>query len=964
MQVVDDRSFKVIFEKANCGIAYGDSSGKLILCNSYFANMTGYTKDEIESMNFAELTHPDDITTELPLFEEIASQKRDGYRLQKRYIRKNGEIIWVDLATSVIRDENGRALNYLGVVIDITKEKFLEDEIKQKERRFRDVTEASGEYIWELNSDGEYIFITKPFEDMLGYSIEEGLGRTPFSFMPLDEQKRVGEYFINEVANKGVSFRGLIHRSMTKDGRIVWQKVNGLPMFDNDGSIIGYRGAALDITFEKKAQEELEAAKAKAEAANRAKTEFLANMSHEIRTPMNAVIGLGDILGDMIEEPKQKDILHKINSSSKMLLGVINDVLDYSKIEAGKLELDRSSFHIDKVLSNLKVMFEEKASSKGLELYFYPKGEKFGLLLGDELRLTQVLTNLLSNAIKFTHKGIITLTIEPLKTLEEEKITLSFSVEDSGIGMEKEQIKKLFKPFSQADSSTTRKYGGTGLGLVISKKIINAMGGDIEVESRVGVGTKFSFILEFDLVACDTFIDAQHTPNTKVLIVDDQSISREVLRSMLERFNYSLDEASNGLEAIELIEKSDRNNTPYEIMFIDWNMPLLNGVDTLQKLQNMYEEKKLTSKIPTVFMVSGYSKEDIPLDKINIDSFISKPFTSSSLFDAIIDVKGGRSKKITLPENNTTNMSGISVLIVEDNEVNQEVVSMMLQKVGIEYEIANNGQEGVDKFLSNQSRYDLVLMDLQMPIMSGYDATKKIREVNQEIPIIALSAAAMTEDKERALEAGMDEHISKPIDKHELYRTISRFCNSKLDEQAILDRVDEQTQSNNLLLKFKKQLKDGEFKDIVEVVEKNAPNAKERVHTLKGVSGNLGANELCEILTHIDTKYKKQEKIEDDDIQNLSLAKAKLLEDLEQLQENEPKIKNQKKLTTDELHTLFEEVKELLKEGELVEDNVVDRLYVNLTSYIAKEELEKWKELVEEFEFEKAYYMMDSWDFA
>ncbi len=964
MQVVDDRSFKVIFEKANCGIAYGDSSGKLILCNSYFANMTGYTKDEIESMNFAELTHPDDITTELPLFEEIASQKRDGYRLQKRYIRKNGEIIWVDLATSVIRDENGRALNYLGVVIDITKEKFLEDEIKQKERRFRDVTEASGEYIWELNSDGEYIFITKPFEDMLGYSIEEGLGRTPFSFMPLDEQKRVGEYFINEVANKGVSFRGLIHRSMTKDGRIVWQKVNGLPMFDNDGSIIGYRGAALDITFEKKAQEELEAAKAKAEAANRAKTEFLANMSHEIRTPMNAVIGLGDILGDMIEEPKQKDILHKINSSSKMLLGVINDVLDYSKIEAGKLELDRSSFHIDKVLSNLKVMFEEKASSKGLELYFYPKGEKFGLLLGDELRLTQVLTNLLSNAIKFTHKGIITLTIEPLKTLEEEKITLSFSVEDSGIGMEKEQIKKLFKPFSQADSSTTRKYGGTGLGLVISKKIINAMGGDIEVESRVGVGTKFSFILEFDLVACDTFIDAQHTPNTKVLIVDDQSISREVLRSMLERFNYSLDEASNGVEAIELIEKSDRNNTPYEIMFIDWNMPLLNGVDTLQKLQNMYEEKKLTSKIPTVFMVSGYSKEDIPLDKINIDSFISKPFTSSSLFDAIIDVKGGRSKKITLPENNTTNMSGISVLIVEDNEVNQEVVSMMLQKVGIEYEIANNGQEGVDKFLSNQSRYDLVLMDLQMPIMSGYDATKKIREVNQEIPIIALSAAAMTEDKERALEAGMDEHISKPIDKHKLYRTISRFCNSKLDEQAILDRVDEQTQSNNLLLKFKKQLKDGEFKDIVEVVEKNAPNAKERVHTLKGVSGNLGANELCEILTHIDTKYKKQEKIEDDDIQNLSLAKAKLLEDLEQLQENEPTIKNQKKLTTDELNTLFEEVKELLKEGELVEDNVVDRLYVNLTSYIAKEELEKWKELVEEFEFEKAYYMMDSWDFA
>lgn len=971
-----EEQFRGIFEKANCGIAYSDKNGKLMLCNDHFASMIKYTQEEIGNMDFLQLTHPEDTAIELPLFEEILSQKRDGYRLKKRYICKDGQVKWVDLAVSVIRDEQGNPLNYLGAVIDITKEKLLEEEIIEKEKRFRDVAEASGECIWELDAEGKYIFLTKPFEDMLGYTTEEGLGKTPFSFMPKDEEVRVGEYFMNEVAAKGIPFRGLVHRSLTKAGETVWQKVNGLPMIDKEGNIVGYRGAALDITAEKKAGEELEIAKERAEAANKAKTQFLANMSHEIRTPMNAVIGLGDVLNDMIDNPRQKDVLYKINSSSKMLLGVINDILDYSKIEAGKLELEHKQFRLEDVLSQLKVMFESKASQKGVELYFFPKGECAGLLLGDELRLTQALTNLLSNAIKFTHKGNITLTIECLHKQEHEKATISFSVEDSGIGMSEEHLSKLFKPFSQADSSTTRKHGGTGLGLVISKNIINAMGAEIAVQSQVGVGTKFSFTLDFELSACVTDAQTSNSTAGKVLIVDDQEISREVLKSMLGRFGYAFDEASNGAEAIECIKTAEKKKSPYDILLIDWNMPILNGVETIKELQTLYEQKELTSKVPTVFMVSGYSKETIDLGSVTIDSFISKPVTQSALFDAIADARGGKIRNISSGAVQTApDLTGLTVLIVEDNAVNQEVVGLMLEKVGITYKIANNGQEGLEVFLANQDYFDLILMDLQMPVMGGYEATREIRKHNTTIPIVALTAAAMAEDKEKAFRAGMNGHIGKPIDKNELYNTISQLCGAKINNsdktkqssKAVLDKahlshiLDSEDSANALLLKFKHQLQTGEFQNIIEAIKSNAPDAHKQVHTLKGVSGNIGAFELHEKLAFIDGKYKNNEKIENHEVQSLANALKNLLRALESVKEASTQTQTSNKLSREALDKLLVSVKGFLKEGELMDDDTIHVLHKNLMDIIPHQELAKWKECVEEFEFDKALKIMKKW---
>ena len=329
--------------------------------------------------------------------------------------------------------------------------------------------------------------------------------------------------------------------------------------------------------------------------------------------------------------------------------------------------------------------------------------------------------------MKFTNEGNVTLTVEFLEKTKEDMIKILFSVEDSGIGISKENINRLFKPFSQADNSTTRKYGGTGLGLAISKNIINAMGSDISIQTKEGVGSKFSFILDFELASHQIDKKGQQELQANVLIVDDQEISRKVLGDILKELDCQFDEAQDGIEAIELIKKADKSKEPYNVLLIDWNMPRLNGTQTIRRLQKMYETKELKNKIPTVFMVSGYSMDEINFEDIQIERFISKPITPNALLDALLDAQEGLDKKHLIPKaSSTPRIDNLHLLIAEDNELNQEVVSLMLQAVGISFEIANNGKECVEIFSKNQDKFDLILMDLQMPIMGGYEATQKI----------------------------------------------------------------------------------------------------------------------------------------------------------------------------------------------------------------------------------------------
>src|SRR5574344_2544088 len=521
------------------------------------------------------------------------------------------------------------------------------------------------------------------------------------------------------------------------------------------------------VTFEDITQElEIENSLTK---ANNSKNQFLANMSHEMRTPMNAIIGLSELLVDTKIDEKQYDFIKKINTSSKLLLGIISDILNFSKIEAGNfdLDLDLKAFSLENLLSQLRAIFYQVENYKNIELYFYNKSGNPKIVLSDELRILQVLTNFISNALKFTNKGNITLKIELLEKTSANSAKIRFSVQDTGIGISEDEIPNLFKPFFQVDNSATRKYGGTGLGLSISERIVNSLGSTIEVQSQKDLGTEFSFTINMEVLEWSK----ENLPNSKkfkILIVDDQEISRVILKDILENFDYVTYEAKDGIESIEMVKEAEASNEPFDFILMDWNMPRLNGKDAIKQIYELHKKNIIKNTIPSILMVSAYSKEEIGLEDILIDNFISKPITNSTLFDALANIKKGIARKSNDIESSKDcpNLFGIKVLLVEDNEINQEVASMFLKKANIEVDIANNGLEAVNMHKENQNKYDLILMDLQMPILSGYDATRKIRELDKDIPIVALTAAAMIEDKEKVLSCGMNDHLGKPINSH------------------------------------------------------------------------------------------------------------------------------------------------------------------------------------------------------
>ena len=716
--------------------------------------------------------------------------------------------------------------------------------------------------------------------------------------------------------------------------------------------------------------------------ANNSKNQFLANMNHEMRTPMNAIIGLSELMLDTKMDEKQYDYISKINRSSKLLLGIISDVLDFSKIEKGNFDLEIKPFKLENIFSQLKIIFSHIENDKHLEIYFYNQNINPKIILCDELRLLQVLTNLMSNAIKFTQKGNITLKIELLEKISQHRAKIRFSVTDSGIGMNKQEIDNLFVPFEQADNSITRKYGGTGLGLTISQRTIESMGGKIEVTSQENIGSKFSFDLEFEVLEWNKEC-LINDKKFKILVVDDQEISRIILKDMLESFGYIFFEAKDGVEAISMIKEADISNEPFDFVLMDFNMPRLNGKDAIKQIYELHKKNIIKNTIPSILMVSAYSKEEIGLEDILIDNFISKPITNSTLFDALANIKKGIARKSNDIESSKDcpNLFGIKVLLVEDNEINQEVASMFLKKANIEVDIANNGLEAVNMHKENQNKYDLILMDLQMPILSGYDATRKIRELDKDIPIVALTAAAMIEDKEKVLSCGMNDHLGKPINSHDLYNTIIKYTKKisdktpisstilKNSEDIVLDwdflerTLSSKNLINKLLLKFLEQL-NKDFGNIVQKVKNNEENADKMIHGLKGVSGNLGATSLFSICEKIDKKYKNNSAISLLEIEALEneITKVKFeLNFLNEVQKNEDiEIKNL--LNKEEFKELLNSVKSDLQTGSIISKNSLKIFYLNLKTLLNSDDISKLKESIDDFEYNLALEILEKLD--
>ena len=653
------------------------------------------------------------------------------------------------------------------------------------------ILEAIGDGIFGVDHKGRSLFLNPAGERLLGWKAEDFIGQ---------DQHNLSHH----TRSDGSSYPAdecPIHLCMQDggtrhiEGEVFWNRSgHSFPVDYTVAPLMetgGKRGAVVafrDISDRRIMEEELLLAKETAEKANQTKSEFLANMSHEIRTPMNGVIGLSRLCLETGLDPNQKDYVEKIHFSANNLLGIINDILDFSKIEAGKLAVEHVPFDLVRILQNLTNLIAHKADEKGVAFKISCTREVPGGFLGDPLRIEQVLRNLADNAVKFSDKGGEVSVSVSLEERTDERATLLFKVRDRGIGLSEEAIARLFQSFSQADGSTTRKFGGTGLGLAICKQLVELMGGRIWVESREGEGSTFFFTTDLVIETYQEQVESQvyaGLRGRRVLIIDPHEESRSVIDDMVRGFGFDVVRAIDAFSAVRLVEGGIEEGKPFDLVLIDWDVPGSTGASGWSMMRS-----RLTARqMPTVILIADYEAKDVPFpdEEDGIYGILFRPVSASTMLDQIMTIFGEVPSEEAATVGGSSGDTGSTIapktgahlLLAEDNAINQQIAVELLEKAGFVVSVAGDGQEAVEKVGAEE--FDGVLMDIQMPVMDGYEATRQIRSESrfEGLPIIAMTANAMAGDREKCLEAGMNDHITKPINLDELHAALSRWIKPK-----------------------------------------------------------------------------------------------------------------------------------------------------------------------------------------
>ncbi len=772
-------------------------------------------------------------------------------------------------------------------IIQITVARLSE---KKQRERVSLALRGGGLGFWELDVPTLILTVDQRWAEMLGLQFEKIINASE-TFQKLlhpEDAKRVMKS--NEELRAGtLSDYSIEYRVLVNERDLRWQAANGSVIErDAQGKPKIVAGTVLDITGRKQAQEAIEKARQAAEDANKAKGDFLANMSHEIRTPMNAIIGFSDLALKTEMTSRQKDYVSKIHNAGVSLLGLINDILDFSKIEAGRLEIEHADFSLEQVLETMSSVASQNAYAKGLELLLNIAEDIPMDLVGDPHRLGQVLANLVGNSVKFTEAG----EVELRATLSEkagEKVKLRFSVRDTGIGMTVEQCAKLFQPFTQADSSTTRKYGGTGLGLSIVRRIVEMMSGQIWVESEPGKGSTFIFTAWFGLSSKrKQFLQSlpAKLEGMHVLVVDDNAVARDVMRNVLQSLRFRVQVVGSGEEAVELVRQADRDD-PFGLVLMDWKMPGIDGIEASRRITKGGSVKN----VPLVLVLSasaGGEGEGVKAQEAGVASFLLKPVTPSTLFDAILRTFAPD----LLPEKLETptriaegrELEGARVLLAEDNEINQQIAIELLSRAGVDVVVARNGREALEMLTQGGGRFDIVLMDIQMPEMDGYEATRRIRAEKRfvDLLIIAMTAHVLMQERQKAAEAGINAQISKPIDPQAFFETLRRYyrkahvqeprltpaaASSKevtvpeiqgIDLNGGLGRVAGNKELYmDLLRRYVGRQQDSADRIRGALKNKDVVLAERIAHTVNGVSGNIGASEMQAVAEELEEAISK-----------------------------------------------------------------------------------------------------------